>query len=173
MYWKTLEEMEKWFEEKWTFDEKVLEEFAKYLKYSLKKLNVEYRIPQDSFLGKIGGCADSTLLSYEGLKQLEDVSNPILWTMFLKSTIKDFRTVHHCCSFERNKNIYIFDFGHPPKYKILNGTHGPFKTYFDYNNIYEKTKPTWKIEKWEKGMCGTLCVETGLKKLKEKGYEIV
>ncbi len=125
--WKSYQDLVKWMEREFSFDVERYEKFKGRLPVP--------RTPEDTFQLQSGIYIDSAMFSKETLNRI----NSSYKAQIVILIIRPYGFNHYVCSFRKDGNIFIMDYGTP--HKEVTGVHGPYSSLEEYKKFYEMHQP--------------------------------
>jgi hypothetical protein len=125
--WKSYQDLVKWMESDFSFDRERYEKFEGTLPIP--------RTPEKTFQLKSGIYIDAAVFSKETLNRID----PSYKAQIVVLIIRPYGTNHYVCSFRKDDELFIMDYGTP--YKEVTGIHGPYRSLQEYKEFYEEHHP--------------------------------
>jgi hypothetical protein len=130
--WKSYEEVGKWLDNNFIFDN----DRSQRILYRLKTqgpTGLLVKNPEKLFKHKRGYCADATHFSIETLNKIDPAYNA-RWVLILN----DYGHPHHwVAAFDYEGKLYIMDYGAGEKWAAMKGIHGPYDSLNEYRDFLD------------------------------------
>jgi hypothetical protein len=130
--WKSYEEVGKWLDNNFIFDN----DRSQRIVYRLKTqgpTGLLVKNPEKLFKHKRGYCADATHFSIETLNKIDPDYNA-RWVLILN----DYGHPHHwVAAFDYEGKLYIMDYGAGEKWAAMKGIHGPYDSLNEYGDFLD------------------------------------
>jgi hypothetical protein len=134
--WTSYEDVAKWMERNYSYDiPKAKKSMAEYVPG--QKLPVLVKSPRQSYEERTGMCFDAANFAKDALNSIDPYYDAQI--VYIESR-PYFKPNHIVCSFKKNGQLYIMDYGVPKK-TLRRGVFGPFASLEDYAEFYIKKHP--------------------------------
>jgi hypothetical protein len=128
--WKSYEELVKWMEDDFSFDEERYKRHEGTLPIP--------RTSEETFQLKSGIYIDAAFFLKETLRRINPSYDPRIVVL----VTRPYGSNHYVCSFQNGGKLFIMDYGTP--YREITGVHGPYNSLEEYKKFYETNHPIKK-----------------------------
>ena len=139
--WKSYEDVGKWLDSNFTFDNDRSRTITKRLK-AQGPSGLLVKSPEKLYKYSYGYCADAANFAITNINAIDSNYNA-RWVFVLNSLG---RPHHWVTAFNYQSKLYIMDYGAGPKWSSMNGVHGPYNSLDEYRDYLSSLSlPGFKV----------------------------